>query len=73
MPRPIHFDLTVDNSERAMNFYREVLGWKFEKKWNGLMDYWTVTTGNEQGLGINGGFSKRNQPSMPLKECFWNY
>ncbi|MFL6309052.1 MAG: VOC family protein [Nitrososphaera sp.] len=64
MPRPIHFDLTVDNPERAMNFYREVFGWKFEK-WNGPMEYWIVTTGDEKQPGINGGLSKRNQSSMP--------
>jgi uncharacterized protein len=64
VPRPIHFDLTVDNPERAMNFYREVFGWKFEK-WNGPMEYWIVTTGDEKQPGINGGLSKRNQSSMP--------
>jgi predicted enzyme related to lactoylglutathione lyase len=64
MPRPIHFDLAVDNPERAMNFYREVFGWKFEK-WNGPMEYWTVTTGDEKQPGINGGLSKRNQSTMP--------
>jgi uncharacterized protein len=47
-----------------MNFYREVFGWKFEK-WNGPMEYWIATTGDEKQLGINGGLSKRNQSSMP--------
>jgi predicted enzyme related to lactoylglutathione lyase len=64
MPRPIHFDLTVDNPERAMNFYRDIFGWKFEK-WNGPMEYWMVTTGDEKEPGINGGLSKRGQSAMP--------
>jgi uncharacterized protein len=64
MPRPIHFDLTVDNPERAMNFYRDIFGWKFEK-WNGPMEYWSVTTGDEKEPGINGGLSKREQSAMP--------
>jgi uncharacterized protein len=64
MPRPIHFDLTVDNPERAMNFYRDIFGWKFQK-WSGPMEYWMVTTGNEKEPGINGGFSKRSESAMP--------
>jgi uncharacterized protein len=64
MPRPIHFDLTVENPERAMNFYRDIFGWKFEK-WNGPMEYWMVTTGDEKEPGINGGLSKRGESSMP--------
>ena len=64
MPRPIHFDMAVDNPERAMNFYRDIFGWKFEK-WSGPMEYWMVTTGNEKEPGINGGFSKRSESAMP--------
>ena len=64
MPRPIHFDVTVDDPERAMNFYKDVFGWKFEK-WNGPMEYWMATTGDEKEPGINGGLSKRGESSMP--------
>jgi uncharacterized protein len=64
MPRPVHFDLTVDNPERAMKFYKEIFGWKFEK-WNGPMEYWMVTTGDEKEPGINGGLSKRDESGMP--------
>jgi predicted enzyme related to lactoylglutathione lyase len=38
MPRPNHFDMTAENPERAMNFYKDIFGWKFEK-WNGPMEY----------------------------------
>ena len=64
MPRPVHFDLAVDNPERAMKFYREIFGWKFEK-WDGPMEYWMITTGDEKEPGINGGFSKRGESNMP--------
>jgi predicted enzyme related to lactoylglutathione lyase len=64
MLRPIHFDLTVDDPDRAMTFYRDIFGWKFEK-WNGPMEYWMVTTGDEKEPGINGGFSKRGDSGMP--------
>jgi predicted enzyme related to lactoylglutathione lyase len=64
MPRPCHFDLTADNPERATKFYSSVFGWKFEK-WNGPMEYWMCTTGDEREPGINGGLSKRGPQSMP--------
>ena len=64
MPRPVHFDLTVDNPERAMKFYKDIFGWKFEK-WNGPMEYWMATTRDEKEPGINGGLSKRGESGMP--------
>ena len=64
MPRPIHFDLTVDNPERAMEFYKTVFGWKFQK-WDGPMEYWMATTGDEKEPGINGGISKKGESGMP--------
>jgi uncharacterized protein len=64
MPRPVHFDLTVDNPERAMKFYSDIFGWKFEK-WNGPMEYWMAITGDQKEPGINGGLSKRSKSGMP--------
>jgi predicted enzyme related to lactoylglutathione lyase len=64
MPRPIHFDLTVDNPQRAMEFYKSVFGWKFQK-WDGPMEYWMATTGDEKEPGINGGISKKGESGMP--------
>jgi predicted enzyme related to lactoylglutathione lyase len=64
MPRPCHFDLTADNPERAIKFYKSVFGWKFEK-WDGPMEYWMCTTCDTNEPGIDGGLSKRGQQSMP--------
>lgn len=58
MPRITHFDIPSDDPQRAQRFYQNVFGWKFEK-WNGPMEYWMVTTGDEKQPGINGGLSKR--------------
>lgn len=58
MPRVIHFDLTVDDPERARKFYEDVFHWKIEK-WDGPMDYWMVTTGEDSEPGINGGFMRK--------------
>jgi len=64
MPRPIHFDLTAEDPERAMKFYKDIFGWNFEK-WEGPMEYWMITTGEKNEPGINGGLSKKGQQSMP--------
>jgi len=58
MNRVIHFDLYVDDPERASRFYSDVFGWKIEK-WNGPMDYWLIMTGEKDQPGIDGGMSRR--------------
>lgn len=58
MPRVIHFEIQADNPERAIKFYSEVLGWKFQK-WDGPMEYWLITTGDRAQPGIDGGLVRR--------------
>jgi predicted enzyme related to lactoylglutathione lyase len=43
MNRVIHFELGVDNPERAIGFYAQVFGWKVDQ-WGGPENYWLVTT-----------------------------
>jgi uncharacterized protein len=60
MARPVHFDISADDPQRAAGFYSSVFGWKFDK-WSGEgFDYWMITTGEEQP-GINGGLSRRTE------------
>jgi predicted enzyme related to lactoylglutathione lyase len=54
MNRFTHFELATDDLEKTAAFYREVFGWKVEK-WEGPVDYWLVTSGDEKTPGINGG------------------
>lgn len=58
MPRVIHFELPADNPERAVKFYTDAFGWKFDK-WGGPVDYWLITTGPADQPGINGGLMRR--------------
>ena len=44
MPRIVHFDISVSEPEKAIEYYSEVFGWEI-MKWGGPMDYWLVTTG----------------------------
>jgi len=62
MPRVVHFEINVDDPERAIKFYTDVFGWKI-KKWEGPMDYWLVTSGPEDEPGIDGALMRRQEPS----------
>jgi predicted enzyme related to lactoylglutathione lyase len=61
MPRVIHFEINVDNPERASKFYGDTFGWQFQQ-WGGPSEYWLVTTGADSQPGINGGMMKRPHP-----------
>ena len=64
MSRIIHFELAVDEPDRAIKFYSEVLGWK-TMKWEGPVNYWLITTGPDEEPGINGAFTLRADASAP--------
>jgi len=61
MPTIVHFDIPVDNIERAKKFYQELFDWKIEAL-PGPMEYYNISTKNDKGeSGIGGGMSKRQQ------------
>jgi predicted enzyme related to lactoylglutathione lyase len=63
MARPVHFEIPVENPQRAIDFYSKMFGWTFAK-FGGPMDYWLVTTGEAPDIGINGGLLMRTEPSQ---------
>ncbi|MFT8319714.1 MAG: VOC family protein [Bacillus sp. (in: firmicutes)] len=67
MGRLIHFEIHVDDIERAKKFYGEVFGWKFED-WSSYagMPYFGAVTGDEKEPGINGALMQR-QSAAPEK------
>lgn len=58
MPRVVHFEISAENPERAVAFYRDVFGWEF-RRWELEEGYYTVSTG--EGPGIDGGLFKRRE------------
>ncbi len=62
--RPIHFEIQVDDIERAKDFYARVFGWSFEdySQFTGS-PYWGVVTGEDTEPGINGGLLQRPVPA----------
>lgn len=65
MARVVHFEIHAENPQRAVDFYKNVFEWEFQK-WEGPQDYWLITTGADDDPGINGGLMKRQGP--PPKE-----
>ena len=78
----VHFEIPADDVDRAINFYKTVFGWTFNK-WEMPADsstggdpYYGVCTvkSDEKGMpqvpgAINGGLMKRKHPQQP----FMNY
>ncbi|MDD1769383.1 MAG: VOC family protein [Methanomassiliicoccales archaeon] len=62
MTRVVHFEINVDEPERAIEFFKTVFGWKIEKWEGGDPPYWLVSTGDRKDLGIDGGITKRMSP-----------
>lgn len=63
MGRVLHFEVHVDDMDRAKKFYGEVFDWKFED-WSEYagMPYFGAVTGDEKELGINGALMQRQSP-----------
>ncbi|QVY63474.1 VOC family protein [Cytobacillus gottheilii] len=64
MGRIIHFEIHVDDMERAKKFYGEVFDWKFEdySEFAG-MPYFGAVTGSDEYPGINGALMQRKSPA----------
>jgi uncharacterized protein len=59
--RVVHFDIYVDDVDRAIAFYQQVFGWTIQKVEG--MDYWLIATG-EGEPGIDGGLGPRTSPTQ---------
>jgi predicted enzyme related to lactoylglutathione lyase len=71
MPRLNHFAIPADAPARAIEFYEQVFGWRFEVAWEydtpqGREKYWRVLTGDGSPAGIDGGLTRREYPGQPI-------
>jgi predicted enzyme related to lactoylglutathione lyase len=71
MPRVSHFAIPADAPERAIGFYHEVFGWRFDVGWEydtpqGREKYWHVRTGDGDSARIDGGMTRREYPGQPI-------
>ncbi|MEO8897989.1 MAG: VOC family protein [Candidatus Dormibacter sp.] len=58
MARPSHFEIPVDNPDRAEKFYSAVFGWAFQR-FEGAPSYYGMATTGEDVPGINGALFQR--------------
>jgi uncharacterized protein len=65
MSRVVHFEVPVDNPERAVRFFNQVFDWKLDK-YPGGPDYWLATTGAPEQMGINGALTRRSAPQTVM-------
>lgn len=63
MPRPSHFEIPVDDPERAEGFYRSVFGWTFQR-FEGAPAYYGMATTGDEVPGINGALFQRGPDSV---------
>ena len=56
----VHFEIPVDDGDRAVGFYRDAFGWSLER-W-GPMEYWPTAAGEGEGIG---GALTRRDPQNP--------
>lgn len=56
--RPTHFEIPVDDPDRAEKFYAAVFGWTFQR-YPGAPEYYGMATTGESEPGINGALFKR--------------
>ncbi len=60
MPRPTHFEIPVDDPDRAEAFYRDVFGWSFQR-FEGAPSYYGLADTGDGEPGINGALFQRHQ------------
>ena len=66
----VHFEIHASEPQKLIDFYSDLLGWKFENYGGGDQPYWVIDTGEgaignaagRPGLGINGGLMPRMGP-----------
>src|SRR5437870_3755704 len=65
MARPSHFEIPVDDPDRAEKFYRELFGWTFQRYEGAPSYYGMTTTGPDSEMpGINGALFQRGADSV---------
>ena len=60
--RPTHFEIPVDDPDRAEKFYASVFGWTFQR-YPGAPQYYGMATTGETDPGINGALFQRGNAS----------
>jgi predicted enzyme related to lactoylglutathione lyase len=60
--RPSHFEIPVDDPDRAEKFYAAVFGWTFQR-YDGAPSYYGMASTGDTDPGINGALFQRDTDS----------
>ena len=60
--RPTHFEIPVDDPDRAEAFYSTVFGWSFQR-FDGAPEYYGMASTGDGNPGINGALFQRRPDS----------
>jgi len=63
---PVHFEIPVDNMERAQKFYKELFGWNIFSAGDNFDNYFMIQTVQANEQGINGGMLIRSNPDQQI-------
>jgi len=74
MGRVVHFEVHVNDMERAKKFYEEVFGWTFQD-WSEYagMPYFGAVTGEGSESGIDGALMQRQGPAPQPSQALNGY
>jgi predicted enzyme related to lactoylglutathione lyase len=61
MPQEVHFDIPINESDRAERFYGGLFGWSFKKVPAPNMEYWVIRAAEGDALG---GLIQRTGPDQ---------
>jgi predicted enzyme related to lactoylglutathione lyase len=64
MPTIVHFEIPVDDIERARKFYSDLFGWEIKDAGMPGAEYFSVMTTGENP--VHGGMMKRQQPQQQI-------
>jgi len=77
----VHFEIHASDPQKLIDYYSNLLGWRFQDYGGGEQPYWVIDTGGRvdrqhrgsTGLGINGGLVPRHGPrpevGAPVNGC----
>jgi uncharacterized protein len=63
--RPSHFEMPVDDPDRAEKFYTSVVGWTFQR-YDGAPSYYGLAETGDSVPGINGALYQRGNDSRTV-------
>jgi len=64
--RPTHFEIPVDDPDRAEKFYTDAFGWSFNRFEGSPSYYGLADTGDESERGINGALYARGDMTTTM-------